>query len=271
MDTVNVQSTAVPALGFGTWELEGDDCLRGVRHALEVGYRHIDTAQVYGNEEQVGEAMQASGVARGDIFLTTKIWNSRLDPVKVRSSSEYSLRNLRTDYVDLLLIHWPARMDILPATLEAMMELRAEGKVRHVGISNFTAAQMQIAMEHAPIFTNQVEHHPYLGQQTLRALCVDAGVMLTAYSPLARGRVPSDPVLAEIGTAHGKSATQVALRWLIQQPNVSAVPKSASEKHIESNFDIFDFVLSDDEVARIDALDSGERIVEPEWSPDWDA
>ena len=270
MHTVNVHGASVPAMGFGTWELEGDDCLRGVAAALELGYRHVDTAQVYGNEHLVGEAIAGSSVERSEIFLTTKVWNSRLEPERVRSSTEESLRKLRTDYVDLLLIHWPVRMDILPATLEAMQALKAEGKVRHVGVSNFTPSQLAEALRHAEVFCNQVEYHPYLGQRPLLDACREHGLMLTAYSPLARGRVLDDPVLREIGEAHGKSPVQVVLRWLLQQDNVSAIPKATSRGHIESNLAIFDFTLSPEEMERVAALERGERTVDPDWA-DWAA
>ncbi|HWH32859.1 MAG TPA: aldo/keto reductase [Egibacteraceae bacterium] len=270
MDEVIARGTAVPALGYGTWELEGDDCLRGVAAALELGYRHLDTAQVYGNEDLVGQALADSGVAREEVFLTTKVWNSRLEPERVRSTTEDSLRRLRTDYVDLLLIHWPVRMDILPQTLEAMRGLQERGLVRHVGVSNFTPAQLREALAHAEVFCNQVEYHPYLGQAALLEVCREQDVLLTAYSPLARGRVLEDPVLREIGEAHGKSAAQVTLRWLVQQPGVATIPKAASRRHIESNLAIFDFALSDAECARIAALERGERIVDPDWA-DWAA
>ena len=265
METVDVHGTQVPALGYGTWELEGEDCLRGVATALELGYRHIDTAQVYGNEEQVGEAIAASGVDREEVFLTTKVWNSRLEPERVRTSTEDSLRKLRTDYVDLLLIHWPVRMDILPATLEAMDALRAEGKVRRVGVSNFTPSQLRQATSLTRIFCNQVEYHPYLAQDALREACREHGLMLTAYSPLARGEVTDDPVLREIGEAHGKNPVQVTLRWLIQQDGVATVPKATSRPHIEANLAIFDFTLTQEECARIAALDNGRRMVDPGW------
>lgn len=265
MDTLRIHETDVPALGYGTWELEGEDCLRGVADALELGYRHIDTAQVYGNEQLVGQAIAESDVDRGEIFLTTKVWNSRLEPERVRSSTEESLRKLRTDYVDLLLIHWPVRMDILPATLEAMDALRAEGKVRHVGVSNFTPAQLREAAALTRIFCNQVEYHPYLAQDALLEACREHGVMLTAYSPLARGEVANDAVLREIGEAHGKSPVQVTLRWLIQQDQVATVPKATSRRHIEANLDISDFSLSVAECARIAALDCGKRMVDPGW------
>jgi 2,5-diketo-D-gluconate reductase B len=271
IETKQIQGTQVPALGLGTWLLEGDDCRRATEEALRMGYRHVDTAQVYGNEDEVGQAVEASGVDRAELWLTTKLWNSRLEPDRVRTSFEDSLRKLRTEYVDLLLIHWPVRMDILPATLEAMLALRDEGKVRQIGVSNFTAPQVVEALRHAPVFCNQVEYHPYLGQERLRKLCRERDLLLTAYSPIARGKVLDDPLLLEIGRAHGKSPAQVSLRWLLDQPHVAAVPKATSSRHLAANLDVFDFSLTEDERARIDGLERGDRLVDPEWAPDWAA
>lgn len=271
MEHKTIQGTNVPALGLGTWELVGEDCHRAVADALAMGYRHIDTAQAYGNEAQVGAAIAASGVDRERIFLTTKVWNSRLEPERVRSSTEESLRTLHTEYVDLLLIHWPVRMDILSATLSAMVDLVNEGKVRHVGVSNFTPSQLDEALRHAPVWCNQVEYHAYLGQRTLRQRCERDDLLLTAYSPLARGKLLDNPVLTAIAESHGKTPAQVALRWLVHQPQVATVPKATSRAHLEANLDIFDFGLSEHERERIDALDRGDRQVDPDFAPDWAA
>lgn len=271
MEIRRVQETDVPALGLGTWELEGAACREVVATALDMGYRHIDTAQVYGNEDEVGAGMATAGVAREEIFLTTKVWNSRLEPDRVRSTTEDSLRRLRTDYVDLLLIHWPARMDILPHTLEAMLVLRDAGKVRHVGVSNFTPSQLAEALRHAPIFCNQVEYHPFLAQDALLDSCRTNGVLFTAYSPIARGRVLEDPVLTEIGGAHDRSPAQVALRWLLDHDQVAVVPKASTAEHLRANLDVFGFSLTPDERRRIAALDRGERLVDPDFAPDWAA
>jgi 2,5-diketo-D-gluconate reductase B len=270
MLTVDVQAASVPALGFGTWQLTGEACREGVRHALELGYRHVDTAQMYANEDQVGQALADSRVPREELFLTTKIPPRNLAPEAVRSSHEESLRKLGTDDVDLLLIHWPSDRVPLGATLEAMRRLQEEGKTRHLGVSNFTPSLVREALEHAPILANQVEYHPYLGQDALRDLAVRRDLMLTAYSPLAKGRVLNEPVLTAIGQAHGKTSAQVALRWLLQQPNVSTIPRSSNPEHRAANLDVFDFELSDDEMKRVDGLARGERIIDPDLAPDWE-
>lgn len=270
MHMTTVRGVEVPTLGFGTWELEGDDCERGVAHALDVGYRHVDSAQVYGNEDRVGRAIAASPVDRNEIFLTTKLWVSNLQPQKVRPSFEDSLRRLQTDHVDLLLIHWPSDRVDPAATLEQMAALADEGKVRHLGVSNYPPSWLRRAQEAAEIFCNQVEYHPYLSQDHLREIAVNDDLLLTAYSPLARGRVIDDPTLTEIGEQHGATAPQVALRWLIQQEHVAAIPKATSEAHIESNFAALDLELSSEEMQRIDALGGDERIVDPGFVDGWE-
>lgn len=267
MRTENIKGTTVPALGFGTFQLGGDDCERGVRHALDVGYRHIDTAQGYGNEDRVGAALAASAVERGDVFLTTKLDNDNHAPDAVRSSTEGSLRALRSDYVDLLLIHWPVGDTPFEATLDAMLALRDEGKVRNVGVSNFTPEQIERVTAHAPIFANQVEYHPFLGQDELLALARKHDHLLTAYSPLARGEVFNDETLRAIGDAHDADPAQVALAWLVNQDHVAAIPKATSPEHIASNLAALDIELSDEEMQRISALERGERLIDPPFAP----
>lgn len=265
-----VQGTDVPALGFGTYKILGEDCEKGVQHALGIGYRHIDTAQAYDNEAFVGRALRASGVARENIFLTTKIPPANFAHDAVLSSTLESLNKLRTDYVDLLLLHWPNPDVPLAETLSALMALRERGAVRHIGVSNFPSRLVEEAQLHAPIFANQVEYHPYLGQDTLLEQARAQDYLLTAYSPVARGKVLNDETLLEIGHAHGKSPAQVTLRWLIQQDHVAAIPKASSEKNRVSNFEIFDFELSEGEMARIFAPPRRERLVSPPWGPIWD-
>lgn len=266
----SIQGTQVPALGFGTYKLPGESCREGVLHALSLGYRHLDTAQLYGNEDAVGAAMAASGVPRDEIFLTTKVLPQNLRPQDVLASTHESLARLRTDYVDLLLVHWPNPRVPLAETLGAFAELQRLGAVRHVGVSNFPSRLVAEAQGTVTVFANQVEYHPFLGQRTLREQAALEGYLLTAYSPIARGRVADDPVLREVGAAHGKTPVQVTLRWLVQQPGVAAIPKAASAKNRESNFEIFDFELSGEEMARIFALARGERLVQPANSPVWD-
>lgn len=269
MDFVNVQGTKVPRLGFGTWQLKGGDCYAGVRDALAVGYRHIDTAQAYGNEDEVGDAIFASPVKRDEIFLTTKVWKDNLAPDDVIRTTERSLSDLKTDYVDLLLIHWPVDDIPLEETLDAMIELREQRKVRNIGVSNFTPELVDRALKHAPIACNQVEYHPFLDQSHLVDQAAEHGLMLTAYSPLARGSVLEDANLRDIGERYEKSAAQVALRWLIQQGPVAAIPKAASAEHRRSNFDIFDFELTEDEMEFISRKGGNQRLIDPSWAPNW--
>jgi 2,5-diketo-D-gluconate reductase B len=265
-----IQGVEVPALGFGTWELNGPDCTEAVAHALSLGYRHIDTAQGYDNEEFVGEGLQRGSVPRDEIFLVTKVKPDNFRGERVLASTRESLTKLQTDYVDLLLMHWPNPDVPLEETLGAFLELREQGAVRHIGVSNFPSKLVNEAQQVATIFANQVEYHPYLGQRTLLEQARAQDYMLTAYSPIAQGKVLDDAVLREIGAAHGKNSVQVTLRWLIQQDHVVAIPKAASEKNRVGNIEIFDFELSDEEMARIFALERGERLVAPGDGPDWD-
>lgn len=269
--TLEVQGTTVPRLGFGTWQIVGPDCVAAVRDALEIGYRHIDTARAYDNEREVGAGLAASLVAREDVFLTTKVWMDDAAPERVRASAEGSLRELRTDYVDLLLLHWPNSRVPVERTLAAMDELREAGLVRHVGVSNFPAGLLRRALAAAPVFCNQVEYHPFLEQDEILALAAEHDFMLTAYAPLGHGAVLDDPVLGEIGAAHGKTAAQVALRWLLDQLRVATVPKAASNANRVANFDVWDFELAADERERIDALPKDRREFDPAWAPDWAA
>lgn len=250
---LTIKGESVPALGFGTWQLPGNACVEGVAHALELGYRHIDTAQAYDNEEQVGEGIRRSGVKREDIFLVTKVHQSQFTHDRVIGSTEESLQKLGTDYVDLLLMHWSNPDVPLDETLGAFNELKTSGRIRHIGVSNFSPQLVEEAQTYATIFCNQVEYHPYQDQTGLVQQANDEDYMLTAYSPLARGEILDDPVLNEIGERYGKSPAQVALRWLVQQ-GVSAIPKAASADHREANLRIFDFELGGDEMRTIFAL-----------------
>ena len=270
-ETIEVQGVSVPRLGFGTWQIEGPDATEAVRDALEIGYRQIDTARAYGNEAEVGEGIAQSGVDRGEIFLTTKIFPGDFEPDALKAAAEDSLHSLRTDYLDLLLLHWPDDSVPLEQTLAAMVALREAGRIRNLGVSNFPAGLLAQALEHAPVFCDQVEYHPFLGQGRLLELARERDLLVTAYSPLAHGRVPDDATLAEIGEAHGKTAGQVALRWLLDQPAVSPIPKASSHERRVENFEVFDFALSDDERARIDGLPKDDRQIDPDFGPDWDA
>ncbi len=248
-----IKGEKVPALGYGTWQIRGNECVEGVANALAIGYRHIDTAQAYHNEEEVGKGIRNSGVNREDIFLVTKVHQSQFTHDRVIKSTVESLQKLATDYIDLLLMHWPNPDVPLRETLGAFKELQTTGRIKHIGVSNFSSSLVDDAQLHAPIFCNQVEYHPYREQSDLVQQAKDDDYMLTAYSPLDRGGVLSDPILTEIGERYGKSPAQVSLRWLIQQ-GVAAIPKATSEEHRNANFDIFDFELTDDEMQTIFAL-----------------
>ena len=273
MHYIDVQGVKVPALGFGTWALSGRSAYEATRRALDLGYRHIDTAQIYGNETEIGRAIRDSRIARDEIFLTTKISPTNLHAAAAKRSHEESLKRLGLDQVDLLLIHWPNAGVPLGETLGALAALRAEGKTRFIGVSNFTVALLREAVERhgAELLCNQVEYHPFLSQRALLALQERYAMMLTAYAPVARGRVFRDKTLTAIGRKYGKSGGQIALRWLIEQDRVSAVPKAANPAHAAENIDIFDFALTQEDRAAIDALAENDRLVEwGGYSPDWD-
>ncbi|RMF03000.1 MAG: aldo/keto reductase [Alphaproteobacteria bacterium] len=270
---VKANGAEIPALGLGTWDLRGRVCEECVDFALSLGYRHIDTAAMYDNEAEVGRAIRASSVPREEIFLTTKVWYDNAAFGPFQRSVEASLGRLGLDYVDLVLIHWPDPDTPVEETMRALSDVKARGWTRHVGVSNYTVALLEEAVRTStePLVTNQVEYHPYLDQTPVLEACRAHGMSLTAYSPLAKGRVFADPVLQEIGDAHGKSAGQVALRWLIQQPQVIAIPRSSKHENIRSAFEIWDFSLSDAEMARISALGTPRgRMVNFDFSPRWD-
>ena len=269
MEYVSLHGSKVPALGLGTWLLEGDDCRNAVSTALELGYRHIDTAQMYGNEEIIGEVLSASAVERDELFVTTKVNNQFRGADEVERSVEESLARLQTDHVDLLLIHWPVEFNRIGETLEGMVRAQDRGLTRLIGVSNFNRSQFAEAAAKAPIASNQVEYHPFLDQQPLRDAARQADAVLTAYSPLARGAVMSDPTLREVGEAHGKTAAQVALRWLLDQ-ELLVVPKATGPEHLAANLDVFDFDLTPQQRARIDGLARGERLIDPPFAPDWE-
>jgi 2,5-diketo-D-gluconate reductase B len=250
---IEVQGERVPALGFGTWQLSGAQAREATRDALEIGYRQIDTAQAYGNEDEVGRAIADSGVPREDIFLTTKIVRDSLRGDRVAPAVDESLRRLGTEYIDLLLIHWPTDEVPLGETLAAMRTAQDAGKVRHLGVSNFKAPLLLEAMEHATILADQVPYQPGRTQNRLRELAVERDVMITAYSPL-RGDGLKDPAIAGVAQKHGRTVQQVALRWLLQQDKVSPIPRSADPDHRRSNFDVFDFELDDDDMDAIGAI-----------------
>ena len=273
MKLLESHNVNMPALGFGTWQLSGKDCVKAVRTALDIGYRHIDTAQIYGNEAEVGEAIAESKIPRDELFVTTKIWMENARSAKVKSSAAESLKKLKLDHVDLLLLHWPNKDVPLEETLGAMSELRYLNKTRAIGVSNFTVALMKEAVEKlgVPIFCNQVEYHVMLSQKPVLDYARKHKIIVTAYSPLGKGELVKHPVLAAIGEKHDKSAAQVALRWLIQQDGVAAIPKSSREETMRQNFNIFDFELDSDDIQKITQLGSNNRLINPAFAPEWDA
>lgn len=273
MQYVKTNGVEIPALGFGTFELEAATAQRMVEAALEIGYRHIDTAQIYRNEQAVGHALDAAGLPRDEVWVTTKIWLDNYRPGDLQKSLIESLRKLKLDCVDLLLLHWPHPEVPLAETMIALNEVRNHGMARHVGVSNFPVALLEQAWELAetPLLTNQVEYHPFLSQDAVRAAVAGRGMSLTAYCPLAQGRVFGNRTLERIGAKYGKNEAQVALRWLLQQGNVIAIPRSSKEQHARNNFEVFDFELSDNEMKEIAALgDPRGRIINPRWAPEWD-
>lgn len=274
MIIVEANGARIPAIGFGTWDLPQDRVQALVEHAIATGYRHVDTAQMYRNEREVGAGLKGSGVKRDEIFLTTKIWPDQFRADDLKRAADERLKLLGVDAVDLLLLHWPAKDVPLAETIKALNEIRDVGQARHIGISNFTAAMVDeaVRLSAAPLVTNQVEYHPYLSQTKVMGALRRHGMALTAYCPIARGKVLADPVIGEVAEAHGRTATQVTLRWLVQQAGVVAIPRSSNEARIAENLAVFDFALSDEEMSRISALGSPEgRMVNGVFAPVWDA
>ena len=261
MQVVEAQGARIPVVGFGTWRLSGEACARAVADALRVGYRHIDTAAAYGNEAEVGEGLRAAGVARDDVFVTTKVMPQDLEDGAFQRTLDRSLEQLGIGAVDLVLIHWPSRELPMAECIASLNHARARGAARHIGVSNFTTALLREAWAatDAPLVTNQCEYHPYLPQDALLEACREWGMAFTAYSPLGRQRVLDDPMILAIAARHGRTPAQVVLRWDIQQPGVVTIPKSATPERIAQNLDIFGFVLSDEEMAAISALGAAHR------------
>ena len=259
MEHVTMDQEAVPALGLGTYRLRGQTCTDTVRQALDIGYRHLDTAEFYDNQAAIGEALAATDVPREELFVTTKIWRTNLGYDDALRSARRSRRALGLDGIDLLLVHWPSRSVPIAETIEAMNELQAAGEVDHIGVSNFSVEQLERAREASttPIVTNQVEYNPYTDQADLLEYCASNDVVLTAYSPLEKGKAADDATLETIADRYEKTPAQVTLRWLLQQPRVAAIPKASSPAHLRANLDIFDFELTDAEMTEIFELQGG--------------
>jgi 2,5-diketo-D-gluconate reductase B len=272
MPFVEANGARIPAIGLGTWELRGRACARIVEQALRLGYRHIDTAQIYENEREVGDGLRASGVRRDELFVTTKIWTTHFAPNDLERSTKESLAKLRLSEVDLLLLHWPNPQVPLAETLGALAHVKKLGMSKHIGVSNFTVALIEEARALCPepLACDQVEYHPYLDQTKVLEACTGHGMALVAYSPVAKGRIKSDPTLVRVGRIHRKSPAQICLRWLVQQ-NVVAIPRTSRIERLSENIGIFDFELSDEEMSEISAMGSaGGRLTDFAFAPKWD-
>ena len=273
MKHIEINNTKIPALGFGTWQLTGEECSKAVKEALNVGYRHIDTAQIYENEKGVGEGLQKSGVNRNEIFLTTKIWMSHARDKDLQKSMKMSLDKLDTDYVDLVLMHWPVEDVPFKETFRAFEDIKSKGMTRNIGVSNFTVSKMKEVKKNLgiDIICNQVEYHPSISQKPVLDFIWNHNMFLTAYSPLGRGEGLENQAINDIAEQHGKTPAQIILAWLMQQENVCAIPKSGNSDRIKENFDVFDIDLSQDEMSTIfDQAREDGRLIDPEWAPDWD-
>ncbi|MDZ7701352.1 MAG: aldo/keto reductase [Halobacteriales archaeon] len=261
---------ALPPLGLGTYENKAfEQCAESVRTALEAGYRHIDTAQSYENEDAVGEGLRRASVDRDEVFLATKLSTRNLAREDVLETARESAARLGVETIDLLYVHWPIRSYEPTETLPALDQLRDEGLIRHVGLSNFEPDQLDEALDllEAPLFAHQVEHHPLLPQERLREYAVEDDHWLVAYSPVAKGEVADVPELVEIAAAHDATPFQVALAWLLQEDHVAAIPKATGEAHIRENYGALELELTDEAVARIDAIGEERRLVDFEEAP----
>jgi len=270
---VKAHGAVIPLIGLGTWQLRGRACARLVEQALRLGYRHVDTAEMYDNEREVGEGLHGSGVERDEVFITTKVWPSHFAARELERSARNSLERLRLSEVDLLLLHWPNPQIPLSETLGALCKVKRDGLARHVGVSNFTVALVEEAVKLAgePLVCNQIEVHVFLDQSKVIRASRKHGMAIVAYSPVARGGLKSDKVLARIGKAHGKSATQVGLRWLVQQ-DIVVIPRTSRIERLAENFALFDFKLADAEMAELGKLKRSDgRVVNPPHAPQWDS
>jgi diketogulonate reductase-like aldo/keto reductase len=251
----------IPVLGLGTWQLTGETCVKIVKKALELGYRHIDTAEIYGNQREIGEAIK--GFPREELFITSKVWTNHLRYEDVIRACEQTLEDLKTDYVDLYLIHWPSEEVPVRETLEAMRELKRGGMIKSVGVSNFEVKHLKEALRVAKdlIVNNQIEFHPYLYPKEVLEFCQREGIVVTAYSPLARKKVLEDPIIREIAKKRGRTPAQVCLRWALQK-KVVVIPKAGSVEHLRENLQVFDWELSDEDVEKIDSLNRRLSVLE---------
>ncbi len=273
MGNIHTQGISLPRLGLGTFRMQGDDCRAAVESALDLGYRHIDTAAMYGNEEAVGAAIAASAIARKDIHVTTKVWHDQLAPAAIMESFEASMEKLKLDYVDLFLVHWPSQGMNLPAIFETLIKLREQRRIRALGVSNFTVDLLRTCIEEigAPIACNQIEYHVLLDQTPVRSYLADKGIPIVAYCPLAQGRLAAHPELSAIAARHGATPAQVALKWLLDQDGVAAIPKAQRPQSQKANLDALQLQLDDEDRSIIAKLPKDQRLVNPAFAPVWDS
>ncbi|RDK02802.1 aldo/keto reductase [Paraburkholderia lacunae] len=270
---IDANGARIPRMGLGTWRSTHDEGVCAVRAALEAGYRHIDTAARYENEQAVGQALAASALPRDEVFVTTKVWHTELRANDFRRAAQASVARLGLDHVDLLLVHWPNPEVPLEETIGALCDAQRSGLTRHIGVSNFPVALLEraVALASVPLVANQCEYHPYLDQTRLLAACSRHGMALISHSPLGSGKLLADPVIADIAQRHERKPAQIILRWLMQQPGVAAIPKSSNPVRIGENLAVFDFELDALSMARISALARADgRVSKPAWHPEWD-
>jgi 2,5-diketo-D-gluconate reductase B len=277
MNVVEANGARMPAIGLGTMTLKEQVCIDVIKTALQLGYRHLDTAERYGNEQWVGEGLHqglaASGLRREDVFVTTKVYWDKLAPGDFERSVEESLQKLKLPSVDLLLIHWNNPKVPLSDSIPSLCNAKKRGQTKHVGVANFTTSMLDEAVRLAtePRVTNQIEVHPFLDQSKVLAACRKHGISVTAYCPIARGKVPGNEVLERIAKAHRKSSSQVALRYLVQQ-GIMPIPRTANPDHLAANLALWDFALSDADMAEIGKLARPDgRVVNPAHAPQWDS
>jgi 2,5-diketo-D-gluconate reductase B len=272
MESLQTQGISLPRLGLGTFRMQGDTCRAAVESALGLGYRHIDTAEMYGNEEAIGAAIAASKIARKDLHVTTKVWNENLSPDAIRRAFDASLKKLRLDQIDLYLVHWPAPNMNLPAMFETLMKLKQEGRTRAIGVANFNVALLKKVVDDikAPIACNQVEYHVMLDQTPLRKYLASKSIPLVAYCPLVQGRAATNDTLIAIGEKHGASGAQVALKWLLDQGGVAAIPKASRPQSQRANLEALSIGLDDEDRQAIGNLPKDRRCVSPGFAPAWD-
>jgi len=272
MHFIEAKGSRIPAVGLGTWRLDGRDCVRVVEQAIRLGYRHFDTAQMYGNEREVGEGVRASGIRREEVFVVTKVAPDNLAPRQLERSVKDSIGHLRIGEIDLLLLHWPNKGTPLKDTIEALCNVKRDGLARHIGVSNYTVALLDEAdrLSERRLVCNQFECHPFLDQSKVLAACRKHDMAPVAYSPIARGGAKRDATLEAIGKRHDKTAAQVSLRYLVQQ-GIAVIPRTSKVERLAENIALFDFELSDAEMADIAKLANPDgRIVDWAWSPQWD-